>query len=311
MPRLLTSALLACLILGLCLSAGVASAQKAVARINNEAISEDTFRQALVDWFGKTTLEEMIMAQVVAQGAANAKVTVTDQDVEARVVAKKQELDAMAQAGVGPSFEQWMARNQLNLANVRFHLRTELLLEGLVQGRVQVTPEAVSDFYTRNAKRWVEPAAVKMSVIALKTAESAQTVRASILSSQKSWGDASRESNVNPYTMKDAGDLGYCTAGSSPLADAAFKLTHDGDVTDPLAYNGLFYLVRREDRRSERTIPFEEVRERIEATLHDQQLDRLKEETRAELMKQAHIERLMEFPETPVQALPTAPPATP
>lgn len=308
----MTRALLCLACLALISGAAVAQATGPVARVNNQPISDASFYQTLQDWYGRAALEEVIMAEVVAQGAAAAKVVVTDQEVEARVIAKKQELDALAQAGMGPSFEQWMQRNRLTLANVRYHLRTELLLEGLVKGQVNVTNEAIADFYTRNAKRFVEPAAVKISVIALKTKEAADAVRQSVVSGQKSWADASRESNVNPYTMQDAGDLGYCTNDGTPLAQAAFELQRDGDVSEPIPYDKHFYLVRRGDKRSERTVPFEEVRAQIEENLKAEQLGRLKEEARSALMKQARIERLIQFPEAPIEApAPTAPPAAP
>lgn len=288
--------LLLSVLVGALAAAACAQEARPVARVNGEPITEEQFRRTLVEWFGREVLEEMIHARVIAMQAEQGGVVVTDEQVEARLREVQQGMDEAAQAGQGEPFQAWLAGRRLTLPNFRDRIRTELLLEGLVSGRVRVTPAEVSEYYQKNRHLFREPARVRISVISFKTREEAERMRERIVNGDITWGDAARDHNVNPYTMKTGGELGYVAQDSGPLSAVAFALEHDGDISEPLNYRNLHSLVRRDDRRSERTVPFEDVKETIEAALREQKVMRMKQEMRSALMKSAHIERLMEFP---------------
>lgn len=285
----------AALSLWLCANA-VAQEAEIVAKVNNQPITQEQYRQTLVDWFGKEVLEEMIQAEVIAQAAARTKITVTDEQVQGRLKALQTSMDERAKAGRGEPFQAWLASRRLTIPNLRSRLRTELLLEGMVVDRVKVPREEVSAYYENNRHRFREPAQVKISVISLKTEEEAKKVREMILKGEKTWGDAARDDNINPYTMKTGGALGYRTQDETPLMKAAFALEHDGEMSQPVHYGGLYNLVKREDRRNAQTTPFEEVKDSIKQALTEQKLFQLKKETRTALMDHSHIERLIQLP---------------
>jgi parvulin-like peptidyl-prolyl isomerase len=280
-----------------------------VARVNNQPIAQQAFVKLLIDWYGKDVLEEMIATEVVFQAAGAARITVTDQQVDESISKRQQQMDAMKQANMGPSFAEWMASRRLTMANLRYHVRADMLLEEMVRGQISVTPGMVSEFYNTNISKFRDPALAKLSVMAVKTAAEAGAVRSSIAKGETTWGDAVRLKNVDPATMQRGPDLGFCpNDDTNPLISAGFALQHDADISEPVAHRNLFWLVRREDKRSERTLPFEEVKARIETMLRQQQLERLKSDTRDTLTKQAHIERPIEFAEAPL-AVPTPTPA--
>lgn len=296
--NLLVVPLLTCLLGALAVGA-TAQEARPVARVNGVPITEEQFRQTLVDWFGREVLEEMIQARVIASQAERAGVAVTDEQVDARLRDVQQSMDEAAQTGQGEPFHVWLATRRLTIPNFRARIRIELLLEGLVAAQVRVTPGEVSEYYEKNRRMFREPARVKISVISFKTLDEAKRMREAIVKGDMTWGDVARDHNVNPYTMKTGGELGYVAEDGGPLSDAAFALPADGDISEPLDYRNLYNLVRRDDRRSERTLPFEDIKETIEAALREQKMMRLKQEMRSALMKSAHIERLMEFPARP------------
>lgn len=298
MTRHVPFLLLACL-LGTLAAGAQAQEARPVARVNGVPITEEQFRRTLVDWFGREALEEMIQARVIDMQAERAKIAVTDEQVDARVKEVQQSMDAAAQVGQGEPFHVWLASRRLTMPNFRARVRTELTLEALVAGQVRVTAAEVSEYYEKNRPMFREPAHVKISVISFKTLEEARRMRDAIVKGDTTWGDVARDHNVNPYTMKTGGELGYVAEGSGPLSDVAFALEHDGDISEPFLYRNLYNLVKRDDRRSERTVPFEDIKETIEGALREQKMMRLKEEMRSALMKAAHIERLMEFPPRP------------
>jgi foldase protein PrsA len=268
-----------------------------VATVNGKPITQDQYRSTLIDWFGKEVFEEMIQAETISQAAERAKVVVTDEQVDKRLALVQSDIEQKAATGQGPTFAQWMASRRVTIANLRSRLRSELQLEGLVADDVKVTTSEAQDFYDKNQKAFAEPERVKISVITVKTEDEANKVRTLINSKQKNWGDASREFNINPYTAKTGGDVGYCVDDGSPIATAAFGLKADLEISAPVSFQGAFHLVRREDRQKARIAPFDEVKQSIVSMLLEQRLFEAKMKKRTELRNQAVVQRFVEFQE--------------
>ncbi len=292
------------------LGTGLAVAQKdgAVAKVNDQPISTESFEKTLVDWFGREVLDEMIQSRVIEQAAERAKVTVTEEQVEQRLKDFQMGMDAQAQMGSGESFMVWLAQKRMTIPNLRSRLRTELLLEGLVTDEVKVSEQEISAYYERNRKMFQEPTQVKIALIKFKTKEQAQQVRGEIAKGEKSWAEASTEYNLDLRLMKSEGELGWVQHDGTPVMEAAFALEHDGDITPVVEYQQGFYVIKRLDRRNARTVPFEEASPHIEAALMEKRMLDAKTEHRAKLMNAAHIEKLMDFPE---RAVPADQPETP
>lgn len=272
------------------------------ARVNGQAIPQEALEKTLMDWFGHQVLEEMIQAEVISQAAKKANITATDAEVEQALAALRASMDQDARANGGESFAEFLGRTRHTEASLRSQIRTSMLLERMVKDQAVVTDQEAADFYEKNPARFREPAKVKVGLISLKTEEKAREVRDLVLTGKKTWGDAAREFNVNPVTMQADGSLGFITLGDNPIAKAAFALDRDGAITEVIPYRGLFNLVRREDRCNERMQPFEEARPVIKDALQRERIHRLALQKREDLMRAAHIERLLTFPGTPVPA---------
>jgi len=272
------------------------AAQKAgalAARVNGQGITQETLNQALMDWFGRQVLEEMIQAEVISQAAKKANVTVPDEEVNEAVAKMRDRMDQDAKLGLGQSFNEFLGQTRRTEASVRAQMRTSMLLERLVKDQAQVTDIEAAEFYEKNLSKFREPTVVKVSVISLKAEDKAKEIHDSIVGGKLTWGDAARDFNCNPRTMQTNGELGYLPDSDNPLAKAAHAMDHDGQISDVISFGGLFNIVKREDRRNARTIPFEETRQRIKEILTQQRLERLVADKRDELMRAAHIERLL------------------
>jgi len=278
-----------------------------VAKVNDQPITEQAFQATLLDWFGKEVFEEIIQAKVIEQAAERAKVTVTDEQVEERVRTLQLAMDAQAEAGQGDGFAVWLVQKRMTLANLRSRLRTELLLEGIVKDQVKVAPEEVSSYYERNRARFQEPAMVNACLITFKTKEQAEQVREQIIKGEKTWAEASADYNLNPDLMKNGGELGWMPDDGTPLAKAAFALERDGDISPVIPLNNAFHIIKRQDRKNARTIPFEETRADIETAMMEKKMMDAKREQRVALNKAAHIERLMEFADHSIAPAPATP----
>ncbi len=288
----------ASLVLSLGMSALAADLVDPVAKVNNEPVSREALQSTLLTWYGKMVLEELIQAVAIQQAAKRANVVVTDEQVAETLATMRESMNERYTAtGQGQSFSMWLAERRLTVPNLQARLRTQLRLEGLVEDQVKVAPKDISAFYEKNRNMFREPTRVKVSVISLKTKEQADQVRKVILSGEKTWAEAARLHNINPYTMKTGGDLGYRTDDGTELMKAAMALENDGDISDVVAYGGLFNIIKREDKQPERTLPFEDVKQKVTDMMTERKRMYLMEEMRTALMKSAHIERLIEFPQ--------------
>jgi peptidyl-prolyl cis-trans isomerase C len=76
---------------------------------------------------------------------------------------------------------------------------------------------------------------------------------------------------VDITSAKRGGDLGYFTRGQMvpPFEEAAFSLPV-GSVSDPIETQFGYHLIKVEDRQDARTIPLDEVRDKIQTALENQ-----------------------------------------
>lgn len=278
-------------------SAMAADGPEPVAKVNSQPITQAALTQCLLDWYGKFVLEEMIQALVIQQAADKAGIQITEQQVDQELLSMQKSMDEAAAAGQGEPFQVWLATRHMTIPNLRTRLRTQLQLRALVEGQVVVSPEEIAEFYEKNLEMFREPVRVKVSVISLTAQEEADTVLRLLKEGAKTWGDAARDYNVNPYTMKTGGSLGYRTDDGSPLMQAAMALQNDGDISEVVFDRSLYNIVKREDRQSARTLPFDDVKAEIESGIKENRRMELMMEARAANLKAAHIERFLQVSE--------------
>ena len=96
-----------------------------------------------------------------------------------------------------------------------------------------------------------------------------------------------RENSKDPGSKEDGGDLGYFSQGQMvpEFETAAFKL-QKGDVSVPVQTKFGWHLIKVEDRRSRGAPPFDQVKERIIASL----VHRKAQEVAAGLRSKAQLE---------------------
>jgi parvulin-like peptidyl-prolyl isomerase len=78
--------------------------------------------------------------------------------------------------------------------------------------------------------------------------------------------DLVKKYSQDPETALDGGDLGYLRWGPNPIQQAAFKL-EPGEISEPVRSRFGYHLVKAEEKRSVRLLPFEQMDSEIKATL--------------------------------------------
>ena len=65
-------------------------------------------------------------------------------------------------------------------------------------------------------------------------------------------------------------------------------------MSEVIEYGGFANIVKREDRRNERIMPYEDVKDGVKKALTEERMLRAKKEMQTTLMKQARIQRFLE-----------------
>lgn len=128
------------------------------------------------------------------------------------------------------------------------------------------------ELYAANPKKWEQPAEVKASHILFSTERHtreealnlAKAARAKIMAGAD-FNAVAREESEDPSAKQNGGELGWFARGTMDPAftDAAFNLTRDGDVSEPVHSRFGWHLIKREGSRPAKLRPFDEVKKEI------------------------------------------------
>lgn len=278
------------------LSAG--AADKAVATVNGEAISEAAFVTALTARYGGRCLSDMIGNLIIKQAAAKAGVTADAEEVARRYLNTERTVETRAPI-TGENFDMWLAKRSLTREGFRTELYYQMLVENMVSSQVKIEPQKVADFYAANKDQLGEPAMVRIAHICVATQQEAERLRADIVQGKVTWDEAAKQYSLDPWTKDSGGDMGFMDDAGTPFHQAAFALRANGDISDPVQTRMGFHLLKRLAYKEARTPPFEEIEETIRQQLEARTIANLSAQKRAELMRAAKVEVLQQMPPEP------------
>ena len=241
--RLITAVALGCLIGA---SAPTARAEdKVLVKINGKVITESDLRLAEaeigndlgsipVDQRRRVLIEYLIENQLFAEAAEGAKL------------------------GSGPAFDERMKYWQ------RRALR-DAYFDRQVKGSVsEADAKKLYDSQVSAAKPQEE---VRARHILVESEVKAKEIFEKIAHGED-FGRMAKEHSKDPGSKEDGGDLGYFTRGQMvpQFEETAFKLKK-GDISQPVQSQFGWHIIKLEDRRQRGAPPFDQIRERILASM--------------------------------------------
>lgn len=287
------------------------AADNSVAVVNGEKISLDTFVNTLEARYGTRVLNSLISNAAIRQAAKAAGVAVTQDELEARYLATQRIVEMRAPV-TGENFVMWLAKQSLTPEYFRNELYDQMLIEKMVQKQVKVTNEDVSNFYQRNRDQLAEPRMVQVAHICVKTQQEAEAIRADIVGGKITWADAVKKYSLDPWTKDDAGDLGFMPKQDTDFHKAAFALSANGEISQPVTSPMGVHLIKRLAVRDARIPPFEEIEARIREQLEKRQLVQLASVKRDDILKVAKWQITAQIkPENAPPVAPATPAAAP
>ena len=162
-----------------------------MATVNGQPIMSAYFQSELLRRWGDIGLSSLISQLAIEQAAAEAGITVTDQEVEQRIESFRRNVDLQAPT-TGESFSIWLARQKMTPYGFTRWMRAEVLVEKMVQDEAAVSEEDVRAVYDASRDRMAQPERMRISHICVKTKEEADRIRAEIIAG-KPFEQAARE----------------------------------------------------------------------------------------------------------------------
>jgi len=262
---------------------------RVVATVNGQPITESQLRNELLLRWGDRTIVAMMQELAIEQAAAEAGVSVSDDEVERRIHDLQVSIDMQAPY-TGRGFSQWLAERNFTPHGLKIFIRSELLMEKMVQGQVVVTDAQVAEAWERGKDSWRRPERMHVLHICVTTQEQAEQIRAQLLAGAD-FGQLAAQYSIDPYTKDRGGDLGWIVKGDKPFQQAAFALSADGDISPPVQSDKGWHIIKRVEYQPAYTPNFEDVQDDIREGLRKQRLLQLMAAKRAEIIAKARIKQ--------------------
>jgi parvulin-like peptidyl-prolyl isomerase len=241
-------------------------------------------------------LRQLIHDKLLLGQAKKLEITVSETEVDQRIDMVKEDIKSK-----GGSFEDLLREQKMTLGELRKKYRDMLMIEKVIDRQVRrfinIQPSEVNSYYRENIGDYTQTEKVAVYGILIKT-ESVRTPQESRQLAEDVHMGARKGANFNELAAnysEDAhknqgGDFGYVKRGQllKEIEDEIFSLA-EGEISDivktPLGY----YIFKVYDKHEARTIPLEEVYEKVQMTLYRAKMQEKFEEWLEDLNKNAYI----------------------
>ena len=258
-----------------------------VARVDDIAITVGQLQRPLFEGYGLNVLLNVVQLELAKQVAANAKVVVTEADVnrERDMTLEKMFKDAPKQ-DYDNLFEQFLTQQRSSRAEfdvvmgVNAHLRK--VAEPMLAGKI-------SDENLKEAFNVMYGERVQVRHIQASNLQEIQEARRRVDAGEP-FAAVAREISRNQRSAALGGLLPEFSRATTDLPqslkDAAFALK-PGELSDPVEAKGAYHLLKLENRIAPKAVKFEDVKDGIREELHERAVQETVKQLRQQIVQQA------------------------
>lgn len=259
-------------------------------------------------------LDELILDKLITKAASG--VTVSQADVDKEIAKIKTQFPDEAAFSKQLS-EAGQTPEKFNESLTKM-LQQQQWVESQIAGKTGVTDEEAKKFYDENKAEFEEGETVKASHILflVKEGDSEEASKKQLEAAKKAIARAKKEDftklakelSEEPGAAESGGDLGFFTKDRMvpEFADAAFAQKKDTVSTEPVKTQFGYHVIKVTDKKPARTVPFDEVKEKLEAYLKSTKQREAVQDLIESLKGSAKIENTLPAP-PPVPAMPMMP----
>ncbi len=160
----------------------------------------------------------------------------------------------------GVSYDDWLKK-------VRKNLLVEKTIAAIVSDITPPSEEEIKNYYEKNKEKFVEPEKIHLHQIVVKKREQAGRLWKIVAASRKRFAAIAKENSISP-DAQNGGDMGFISRGTLPsnMEKKLFRLPKM--VLSPVMKGPQgFYIFMVTERKPERKIPFEDVKDKIKEKL--------------------------------------------
>ena len=236
----------------------------------------------------RSLLDRVIMFKLLANEAKVRGVTVTPQEVTDRIAQIKQQFPSEAE------FQKELVKRHTTMAQLQEEQRRDLVhaktIEAEVAPKLVVSDQDLDAFYKGNPDQFKEPETVRASHILFGVAKDAppatkaatKTEAEGVLKRARAGEDfaaLAKQYSKDPGSAAVGGDLNFFPKGQMvPAFDAAAFTLKQGEISDLVETEFGYHIIKLTEKRTGRTIPLAEVKDRLS--------DFLKQRKQQELVQQ-------------------------
>lgn len=234
-----------------------AQEQEAVATVNGVVITKEQFIDLLEEQFGPYALQELIQRELVNQKAEALQVSIDDEQF-----AEIYEV-ILQQLGGPQGLYMFLLQNNATEEQFKEQVRWNMLLSELASSEVEVTEEALAQWFEQNQDYYDTPEMVEVSHILVDSEEEANEILAS-LKAGEDFEALAKEKSQDPGSAVAGGYLGNIEKGLTvpEFEETAFSL--------PIGEFGLaqstfgWHIVLVHEKTDHEKAVFSEIRDRVE-----------------------------------------------
>lgn len=234
-----------------------AQEQEAVATVNGVVITREQFIDLLEEQFGPYALQELIQRELVNQKAEALQVSIDDEQF-----AEIYEV-ILQQLGGPQGLYMFLMQNNATEEQFKEQVRWNMLLSELASSEVEVTEEALAQWFEQNQDYYDTPEMVEVSHILVDSEEEAKEILAS-LQAGEDFEALAKEKSQDPGSAVAGGYLGNIEKGITvpEFEEKAFSL--------PIGEFGLaqsmfgWHIVLVHEKTDHEKAVFSEIRDRVE-----------------------------------------------
>lgn len=237
-----------------------------VAHVNREEITRQELAQEALLHFGPEVLDILINRELISQECQRRKITVTDAEVA-------EEVERMARH-FGLPVDQWykMLKHERRIKEAQYQsdiIWPMIALRKMAGDEIRVTPEEVVAQYEKDYGP-----AVKARIIVATSADEATALRDAAVVNPESFGNLAKDHSKDPNSASAKGLIPpiHRHVGSPEIEQEAFTM-RDGEISPVIRVGEQYVILKREQLLvSQREIPFDNVKSRLEEIIRERKM---------------------------------------
>lgn len=284
---MIVSGILAVILIIVLIKPPLGGGKEAVATVNGTKITKDDLYNELVSVGGTATLDNMITMELIDQAAADAKVTITDEDVNAEIESLK------TQFGGEEALNSALAQSGMTLDDLKKNTEIQVKIRKILEPQTKVTDEDISTYYEENKDTFATPEQVRASHILVETKEEADAIKKQ-LDEGADFATLAKEKSTDS-SAASGGDLGFFGKGDmvEEFEKAAFSMEIN-EISEPIKSDYGYHIIMKTDYKEATNPTLEDKKEEIRKTLVDQQVSELSSTWLSDLRSNAKITNKLE-----------------